>query len=223
MTQEVTVYQALDQSIHQLDIEIARKLASTPGAMLTTSRGIGLTLAAGLYAELGDPMRQQPLSSMASFAGIVDRLKQTGGPEKEARSLGRTRRGNRVAKRLVIETALKIKVYGHDELKNDYSRREALGQDARFTMGRRMLRICMHIIRECDFFVPYSLRKNPSQEAMRAYYLKAWTAMLVKWRNAGAIQEAFAPHAPLEQWRCMLNSLYGLNLSKTSPQARQLR
>ena len=223
LTQDVAVYQALNQSIHQLDLEIARKLAGTPGAMLTTLRGIGMTLASGLYAELGDPMRQRPLVNMASFAGIVDRLKQTGGPEHEARSLGRTRRGNRTAKRLVVEIALKIKIYGHDELKSDYSRREAIGQDARFTMGRKMLRICMHLIRNSDFFVPESLRQNPSREAMREYYQKAWPPMLVKWRNAGAIKEAFAKDAPLEQWRCMLNELYGLNLSNISPQAWQLR
>jgi len=47
--------------------------------------------------------------------------------------------------------------------------------------------------------------------------------MLIKWRNAGAILHAFAPGAPLEEWRLMLNELHGLNLSKKSPQAWQLR
>jgi len=42
-------------------------------------------------------------------------------------------------------------------------------------------------------------------------------------RDAAAIQQAFAPDAPLEQWRLMLNELYDLNLSKLSPQYDRLR
>ena len=47
--------------------------------------------------------------------------------------------------------------------------------------------------------------------------------MLIKWRDGGAIQQAFAPGAPLEQWRMMLNDRYDLSLSKKSPQAADLR
>ena len=47
--------------------------------------------------------------------------------------------------------------------------------------------------------------------------------ILIKWRNAGVIQQAFAPDAPLEKWRVLFNELYNLNLSKLSPQADRLR
>ena len=223
LSNEIEAYQALDSCVHRLDLDIARKLASTHGAMLTTVPGIGITLAAGLFAEIGDPARMRRIKQMTSLAGIVERLKQTGGPEKEARSRGRSRQGNRVLKKLIVDVALKMGQYGHPDLKADYSRREATGQDTRFTMARRMLRICNHIITECDFFLPPSLLKNQSPETMRAYYPQAWTSMLIKWRNAGAIQQAFAPGAPLEEWRTMLNELYDLNLSKKSPQASELR
>jgi transposase len=223
MNSEIRAYRALDECIHSLELDIARRLAHTPGAMLTTVPGLGITLSAGLYAELGDPARRMPLFRMTSFAGVVDGLKQTGGPEKEARSTGRTRRGNRVVKRLLFDVALKIGQYGHTELKADYSRRQAAAQDFRSTMGRRMLRICTHLIENCDFFLPPSLLRDPDADRLRQYYQDAWTKMLIKWRNAGAILHAFAPGAPLEEWRLMLNELYGLNLSKKSPQAWQLR
>lgn len=223
MGSEIKAYRALDGCIHSLELDIARRLAATPGVMLTTVPGLGLTLSAGVYSELGDPARRMPLFRMTSFAGVVDGLKQSGGPEKEARSRGRTRRGNRVVKRLLFDVALKIGQYGHPELKADYSRRQAAAQDFRSTMGRRMLRICTHLIEHCDFFLPPSLRRDPNPDRLRAYYQDAWTKVLIKWRNAGAILHAFAPGAPLEEWRLMLNELYGLNLSKKSPQAWQLR
>jgi transposase len=223
LSNEVQVRIALDACIHRMEIDIAQKLAATPGAMLTTVSGIGMTLASGLYAELADPARRQPLHRMASFAGIVDRLKQTGGPEKEARSRGRSRRGNKVVKNLLVDTAIKMGQYGHPEIKAEHSRRSAAGQDVRFTMARKMLRICMHLIDNCDFFVPPSLLRNSKPQEMREYYQSAWTKTLVKWRNAAGILQAFAPGAPLEQWRLMLNERYDLNLSNKSPQAWQLR
>lgn len=223
LSNEVQAYAALDSCVSRLTLDIARRLASTPGAMLTTVPGINIVIGSGLYAELGDPTRRQPIHRMTSFAGIVDRLKQTGGPDKAARSLGRSRRGNKIVKDLVVDTAIKMGQFGHPEIKSEYSRRDSAGQDVRFTMGRRMLRICIHLIDHCDFFLPPSLLKNPQPDLLREYYQQAWTTTLIKWRNAGAIQQAFASGAPLEQWRCMLNELYGLNLSNKSPQAWQLR
>lgn len=223
LTHEVAIYQSLADSIAQIHQRIARALAPTPGAMLCTVPGIGITLGSGLYAQIADPPRQRTVEQLASYAGIVDRLKQTGGPEGEAHSRGRSRRGHRVLKRLIVDIALKMGQYGHEELKTDYSRREALGQDVRFTMARRMLRICHHLIQHTDFFVPPSLLRNATREQLRTYYSQAWNPMLVKWRNAGAILQAFAPGTPLEEWRCTLNERYDLSLSKKSPQAADLR
>ena len=76
---------------------------------------------------------------------------------------------------------------------------------------------------ETDFFFPPSILKNPDPDVRRAYIQKTWDQILIKWRNAGVIQQAFAPDAPLEKWRVMLNELYNLNLSKLSPQADRLR
>jgi transposase len=223
MSKEVEAYQSLDGCIHGLDLDIARRLAATSGAMLTTVPGLGITLSSGLYAELGDPARRKPLLRRTAFSGVVDALKQTGGPDQETKSRARTRRGNRRAKRLLFDTALKIGPYGHPEMKADYSRRQAQGQDVRSTMGRKMLRIGMRLIENCEFYLPPSLLRNPDPDSLRDYDQDAWTKVLVKWRNAGAIHNAFAPGAPLEEWRCKLNERYGLSLSKKSPQAWQLR
>jgi transposase len=223
LTHEVSVYEHFSDCLADTDKDIARRLAGTPGAMLTTVQGIGCTLAAALFAELGDPARDRCLKRLASYAGLVARLKQTGGPDNEAQTRGRSRRACVPLKRTIMDIALKVGQYGDDELKADYQRRVNEGQDPRLTMGRRMLRICMHVIRTGDFFQPPSLLRDSDYDTRRDYYARAWDKILIKWRNAAAIQQAFADGAPLEQWRLMLNELYKLDLSKLSPQYDRLR
>jgi transposase len=223
LTHEVSVYEHLSECLADLNKNTAKLLAATPGAMLTTVPGIGLISASALYAEIGDPSRDRCLNKLASYAGLAARLKQTGGPDKEAQTRGRSRRACVPLKRAIMGIALKVGQYGHEELKADYHRRVNEGQDPRLTMGRRVLRICTHLIRHTDFFVPPSLLGEVPREVRRDYYVRAWEKVLIKWRDAAAIQQAFAPEAPLEQWRLMLNDLYDLNLSKVSPQYDRLR
>ena len=223
LAREVALYQHLSGTLHTLDQQIAHRLAATPGAMLTTAPGIGIILASGLYAEIGEPSRQRNIASLAAYAGLVSRLKQTGGPDSPTRSLGRSRRACIPLKRRILDIALSIGQYGSEELQSDYRRRVEAHQDARFTMGRRMLRICAHLVQHQDFFLPPSLLRDSEYDVRRDYYAKAWDPILIKWRNAGAIQQAFAEGTPLEHWRTMLNELYNLNLSKLSPQYDRLR
>ena len=220
---EISVYEHISGCIHDVNKAIAHQLAPTPGAMLTTVPGIGLTYAAELYAEIGDPNRARCMKKMCSYAGLVARLKQTGGPDKEAWTQGRSRRACIPLKRAIMGIAITVGQYGHDELKADYHRRQNEGQDPRLTMGRRMLRICSHLIRETDFFVPPSLLQGASPAQLREYYARAWDKVLIKWRDRSAIKQALADDAPLEQWRCMLNQLYDLELSRKSPQYDRLR
>jgi len=223
LAREVRLYEHLRDTLHDLNQQIARRLAATPGALLTTVPGIGLILASGLYAEIGEPARQRNQASLAAYAGIVSRLKQTGGPDNPARSLGRSRRACVPLKRRILDIALSIGQYGPEELKADYHRRAEAHQDVRFTMGRRMLRICAHLIQTQEFYLPSAVRSSKANDERKAYYARVWDPILIKWRNAGAIQQAFAEGAPLEQWRSMINENYGLNLSKLSPQYERLR
>lgn len=223
LSREIEVYRGFEESIARSTRDIAIHLAGTDGATLTTMPGIAIPSAAGLYAELGDSARQRGLAQLSSYGGLVGRLKQSGGPDKEARPVGRSRRANTTLKNLLFLLGRQIDQHGHPELKADYARRVDAGQDVRFTMPRRMLRIVMHMIRAADVFVPPSLRDDPTPEALRAYWIKAWPGILVKWRNAGAIRQAFAPGAILEQWREALNHQHKLKLSNLSPQVDELR
>lgn len=223
LTHEITIYEHQNACIAELERDIAHRLALTPGAMLTTTPGIGVILAAALYAEISDESRDRGMTKMTSYAGLVARLKQTGGPDKEAVTCGRNRRVCTPLKRTIMDIALKTQQYGHEELQRDYERRVNAGQHVRLTMGRRMLRIARHLVRHNRFFLPPSLVHSTDRDALRDHYARAWDRVLIKWRDAAAIQQAFAEGAPLEEWRVTINTLYDLNLSKTSPQHRKLK
>jgi hypothetical protein len=126
-------------------------------------------------------------------------------------------------KRCIMDIALKMGQYGHAELQADYERRVNERQDPRLTMGRRMLRICRHLIQHTEFFLPPSLLHAADESARRDYYVRAWDKVLIKWRDPASIQQALADGTPLAEWRLLLNERYGLNLSNLSPQYDRLR
>ncbi len=69
----------LRNRVKQLDQEIERKLQTHEvGRLLTTIDGIGARTAACLIAELGDPSRFRDAAALASYVGVVPRLRQSG-------------------------------------------------------------------------------------------------------------------------------------------------
>jgi transposase len=72
----VTHYRCLFDGAQQLVNEMAQMLAQTQGAFLTSIKGIGIVLAAGVTAEIGDPLAQRSTDQLASYAGIVPKVKQ---------------------------------------------------------------------------------------------------------------------------------------------------
>ena len=82
---QVTLFTCLQENIDHINKEIAQYLAQTLGAFLTSIRGIGITLAAGVTAEIGYPYKQKSLSNLVSYSGINPRVKQTGGAQGKTR------------------------------------------------------------------------------------------------------------------------------------------
>jgi len=221
LAEELRLYEALNSAIHDLDTDIAKQLARTPGAMLTTVPGIGLRWAPGLYVELGDPIRRRNVHSMAALGGIVPGLKQSGGPEKSAVGGHRRKACSSFLKHVLMSTAVSISQYGHEDMRQSYQTDKAMGRDARTRMAQKVLRITLHIIDHQIFFLPPSLHNGGTRNQIRAYYAEMWPKVLVKWRDRGAIQEAVAEGAPLRQWRDMAQEMYDLELSLKSPQSRR--
>ena len=159
LAQHVKHLRCLHESVEHLEREIAVNLAQTQGAFLTSIRGIGIVLAAGVTAEIGDPNEQKPLNNLVSYSGIIPRVKQSGGPEGKTYTVAVAKRCNRILKDYVVKSALHLGLHGPKDLMVDYKRRDASGQHADFGIGRLYLRMAMCLMRTSQIYMPYRLRK----------------------------------------------------------------
>jgi transposase len=214
LAHQVRHFRCLRENIEQLEKEIALYLSQTQGAFLTTARGIGIVLAAGVTAEIGDPYQQKPVNNLVSYAGIIPRVKQSGGPEGNTYTGKVAKRCNRILKDYVTRSAFHLGFHGPEDLMVDYKRRDAGGQHADFGMGRRYLRIAMCLMRTSQIYLPKRLRnKKVKPEERSSYYLMIWPKLVEKWQRHDALEAAFERDRPLGQWRKMVQDLYGIKLT----------
>jgi transposase len=212
LASEIKLYRCLGANIDQIEREVAQQLAKTPGAMLTTIRGIGITLAAGVAAEIGTPESQSSTRRLSSYAGIIPRVKQTGGPEKEAKIGKVSRRSNHILKDFIVQCGNHLGQHGPLDLKEDHRRRGANKQHADFGMARRFLRMGMCLMRNNDSYLPPELRHDATLDELRTYYLQQWPKLLKKWTLLGAADAAFHEDNPLGQWRKRIEEIYEIEL-----------
>ena len=213
LASHVVHYRCLLDGAQQLVKEMALLLAQTQGAFLTSVKGIGIVLASGVTAEIGDPLAQRSTNRLASYAGIVPKVKQSGGSQGSSITGRVSKRSNHLLKDFVVQSAFHIGRYGPKDLRDDYKRREAAGQHADFGMARRFVRMAMCLMRTSQIYLPLYLRSTHVEPELRAdYYLKMWPYLRDKWSKTGAIDMAFAKDKPLGQWRFIVKELYGIKL-----------
>lgn len=214
LSQHVKHFICLQESIDQLEAEIAANLAQTQGAFLTSLRGIGIVLAAGVSGEIGDPFKQKPLRNLVSYSGIIPRVKQTGGPKGQTKTGKVAKRCNRILKDYLVQSASHLGLHGPADLMADYKRRDANGQHADFGMARRYLRMAMCLMRTSQIYLPNRLLKTDNTLQKRGdYYLMIWPYLHDKWQRSGALEIAFKEEHPLGRWRNIVQHLYGIKLT----------
>ncbi|MHC4106233.1 MAG: IS110 family transposase [Planctomycetota bacterium] len=214
LAQHVKHIRCLKESAAQMEKQIAVNLAQTQGAFLTSVRGIGLVLAAGVTAEIGDLNEQKPLNNLASYSGIVPRVKQTGGLDGKTYTGPVAKRCNRILKDYVVKSAYHLGLHGPQDLMTDYKRRDGSGQHADFGIGRRYLRMAISLMRTSQVYLPPDLRKpDATLEERAAYYLMSWSYLRNKWKKVGALEVAFATNRPLGLWRQIVQELYDIKLT----------
>ena len=148
------------------------------------------------------------------FAGIIPRVKQSGGPEGKTRTRPVAKRCNRILKNHVVQSASHFGLHGPQDLMLDYKSRDAGGQHADFGIARRYLRMAMCLMRTSQTYLPRHLRQPGVKLEERAgYYLMTWPYLREKWRKLGALEAAFAKDRPLGQWRNMVQDLYEIKLT----------
>jgi transposase len=212
--QHVKHYRCLKENIETLEREIAILLAQTQGAFLTSIKGIGLVLAAGLTSEIGDPTRQMPVRNLSSYSGIIPRIKQTGGLSGNTYTGKVSRRCNRILKNYVVQSASHMGKHGPAELMADYKRRDSCGQHANFGIARKYLRVAMCLMKTSQIYLPKHLKKFDTKKEERAeYYKMIWPYLREKWRKAGAVDTVFREDNPLGEWRKIVETIYSIKLT----------
>jgi len=209
---EVQLYRELLLCIDQAGKEVALYLARVPAAMMTTVKGIGITLAAGVGAEIGAPEKQSSIRRLTSYCGIIPRVKQTGGPEGKPHYGSVSKRCNHILKNFIVQCGNHMGQHGPAELKEDHRRRGANGQHADFGMARRFLRISMRLMLDTQAYVPPAIRERADKAELAAYYLKSWERLRGIWQKSGALEVAFDSKNPLGKWRDCIQELYEIKL-----------
>jgi len=170
LAHHIKLYRCLLDNTEQLEKEIALPLAQSQGAFLTSIKGIGIVLAAGVTAEIGNPFEQRPLNNLTSYSGIIPRVKQSGGPNAQAHTGRVSKRSNHLLKDSVVQSAFHIGRFGPKELSLDYKRRKAAGQHADFGMGRRFLRMAISLMKTSQIYLPTPFRNDQVKAEERAGY-----------------------------------------------------
>ncbi len=142
-----------------------------------------MTLAAGIYSELGSSLLLYPLKDLCSYSGVVPRVKQSGGPEKPART-GSVRKGcNRILKNYLVQAAAKMRDCGPEGLQDAYEQLDANGQHADFVIARRLLRIFKFMMVYQSIYLPPRLRRwdRESLDPLRQYLSDVREKIAAKW------------------------------------------
>jgi len=209
----VGLYRNLQQSIGSLDRELGYWLARTPGALLTSISGIGLTLAGGWMAELGPPAQWRAVRRLSAYAGVVPRSKQTGGPQKAPVTGHVQQRCNKRFKNVVLLAVEKVRQFGPEDLRLQAQKLQAQGSHTNFALAKRLVRLAKYLVHTGTVYRPKALMDpDTPKETLALYYQGAWTKLLLKWKAKTDLKDVFAPQRPLGQWRQMVQELYALEL-----------
>jgi transposase len=222
LTAAVDLHHCLTQNAHDLRQQAAQTLLTTPYALLTSIPGIGFVLAAGIAGELGHPDHLRSTDSLCSYAGIVPKTLQTGGPDSPAKQSHTSPRCNRILKDWTVQSAQKIHYYGVPEHKDRITRWNAQGRHGLYAGARHYLRLLRTIVKNrIPYLNPAARAQAASKEQLSAGALETWTILQNKWRTIpGGIDGILDEAHHIGYWRRVLKQTRDIDLPpdhKTQP------
>jgi len=210
----VDLHQCLTRNALELRTETALTLATTPYAMLTSIRGIGFVLAAGVAGELGDPANLGTADSLCCYAGIVPKTLQSGGPDSPPVQGHVSPRCNRILKDWIVQSAQKIHLYGVPELKDRITRWNAAGSHGLYAGARHYLRLLRTLVKNQVPYLPPSVRvRGASHDEFAAAAQDTWKVIQNKWRTIPSGLDLILDEAyPLGFWRRVIKETHDIQL-----------
>jgi transposase len=210
----VDLHQCLTRNASALRTEAALTLATTPYAMLTSIRGIGFVLAAGVAGELGAPANLGTTDSLCCYAGIVPKTLQSGGPDSPPVQGHISPRCNRVLKDWVVQSAQKIHLYGVPEHKDRITRWNAEGRSGLYAGARHYLRLLRTLVKnQIPYLAPSGRARTASRDELAAAAQETWKVMQNKWRTIpGGLDLMLDETHPLGIWRRVIKEARDIQL-----------
>lgn len=189
----------LRESLGVEENEMARCLVQTPGFLLTTIPGLGVVLAGGIVAEYGDTAAWRDPDQMASYAGIVCRQHQTGGPDSEPVKGALPIDANHHLKDQLLQAAFHTGQYTHPAWKQlglegehplyeHYQKVELREGRSRLSTAKKLLRTVSAMVRDERVYLPPNALNPGAPDAMPndqfVAYLQIVSEMLArKWKR----------------------------------------
>lgn len=187
-------------------------LRQTPGALLSSVKGIGVRLAFQLVAELGDPMAIDSVDRKVNYFGLTERTHASGGENAPVKRRGRQRRCNRFGKKAILSISDSVHRCGWPEFREYRTRRELAGRNGRHALGRKLLSLAVSIMKQPHVYLPRGVFEEPPESPLRRiWYRQLAEAMHSKWRSFPLCPEPQSDQ--LREWENMVNSLYELTVS----------
>jgi len=155
--QYIEQIRSLEQSVDAFDAEIARLLTGFD-TQLTTITGVGPTLAAVIFSEIGgDITRFASSAKLAAFAGVDPSVKQSG--DFNGTRMRMSKRGSPYLRR-AIWLASTVAAFKDPAIHALYERKRAEGKDHMTTIGhicRKMVSIIFAVLRDNSPYIPATL------------------------------------------------------------------
>ncbi len=206
--------QALCESIRALARPMAQVLWQSPAARLTTVPGLGLTLSAGLGAEICLLREIPSLARLCCYAGIVAATEQTGGPEKEPWHKSTHPHCNRRLKSYLLQAGEHMAIIPGSDAHALGTQAEANGQHTLRVLGKHAAAVVRALLLGERAYLPSRLYHPGSSQPQErgAYWEQYWPKLCAKWRPVAPLPLVFAATQPLGRWRQMAQEAYGISL-----------
>jgi transposase len=203
LSTKVRMLRAVREATAMEENQMARGLVQTPGFYITSIPGIGVVLAAHIMAEYGCPDRWPAADNMASYAGIVPRQTQTGGPSQPARIGHLPLDANRILKDYLLQAAFHAGTTGQHRLQQHYQQVEHRDGKSRLSTAKLLVRILRRLALTETVYLPLEILRPglPLAEGyVLAYYREVTARLQQKWKPYDL--SGIDPQANrLQQWK----------------------
>ncbi len=208
----VAQYKLLDEQLKVCQQRVGELLRQTPGCLLTTVRGIGITFASQLVAELGAPEEIETVASKVCNFGLTQKSHQTGGDDKPPHKAGKPKHFNRRGKGVILGISKKLALMGPEEYRRFYREHKLKGKNADYALARKFLRFAVHVMKQPHEYTPPILRQMDRNSQYWEHHFRDVEKILqAKWCP---LRVDLPPEKDnLKQWETMVHELYNVNIS----------